>query len=67
MIGHGLTLWFVMNNCIVPDSLWSVYLNVVKFFDGESDPGSLSISFAKQFFFLQSSDYMFFNRRELNS
>lgn len=40
MIGHGLTLWFVyMNNCIVPDSLWSVYLNVVKFFDGESDPG----------------------------
>lgn len=39
MIGHGLTLWFVMNNCIVPDSLWSVYLNIVKFFDGESDPG----------------------------
>lgn len=39
MIGYGLMLWFVMNKCIVFDSLWLVYLNVVKFFDGESDFG----------------------------
>lgn len=57
MIGHGLTLWFVMNKCIVPDS----------FLMGKVILVSRSISFAKQFFFLQSSDYMFFNRRELNS